>query len=180
MNTTTTSSVRPRRRAEVAKTAASLLRAASPFPSSVRGISALSQGTRGLTTLAPSPERRKKSGAPARCTALLAASRSQRSDDFAIFPFGKGFHRLSGNVAQRSRGQHEFRARLIIGKFRDDHSVILSHGQVPGVNLSSRSLCSLLGSVEPRRALLDFCSSLLGVADQRNEVRHTAFLLIRD
>src|SRR4029077_18239787 len=57
---------------------------------------------------------------------------------------------------------------------------VSSHGQVPGVNLSSRFLCSLLGSVEPRRAFLDFCGSLLGVADQRNEVRHTAFLLIRD
>jgi hypothetical protein len=122
----------------------------------------------------------KKTVLPSGCTALLAASRLQRSDDFAIFPFAKGFHGLSGHVAQRPRGQHEFRARLIIGKFRDDDGVVLSHRQVPGVNLSSRFLCSLLGSIEPRRAFLDFCGSLLGVADQRNEVRHTAFLLIRD
>src|SRR5713101_7236417 len=112
-----------------------------------------------------SSESRKKAVLPPGCTALLAATPSQRSEDFAILPFGKGFHGLGGHVAQRSRGQHEFRAGLIIGKFRDDHRVVLSHGQVPGMNLSSRFLCSLLGS-------------LLGVADQRNEVRHTAFLLI--
>src|SRR5229473_2570358 len=97
-----------------------------------------------------SSESRKKAVLPPGCTALLAASRSQRSDDFAIFPFGKGFHGLGGHVAQRSRGQHEFRTRLIIGKFRDDHGVVLSHGRVPGVNLPSRFLCSLLGSVESR------------------------------
>lgn len=32
---------------------------------------------------------------------------------------------------------HEFRARLIVGKLRNDHSIVFSHGQVPGVNLSA-------------------------------------------
>src|ERR1700732_577485 len=87
---------------------------------------------------------------------------------------------LATFAPQLCRGQHEFRARLIIGKFRDDDGVVLSHGQVPGMNLSSRFLCSLLSSVEPCRAFLDFCGPLLGVADQRNEVRHTAYLLVKD
>jgi hypothetical protein len=61
----------------------------------------------------------------------------KRIDDFAVFSFGKGFQGLGGHVAYRSRGQHEFRARFIVRKLRNNHGVVLSHGQVPGVDLSA-------------------------------------------
>ena len=67
---------------------------------------------------------------------------------------------------------------FIIGKFRDQHTVVLSEGQVEAVNLSSRLLRGFLGSVESFWTFLDFGYSLLGVTEQCHKVRHTRFLLM--
>jgi hypothetical protein len=93
----------------------------------------------------------------------------ERTNEFAVFSFGKGFHGLGSHVAHTSRGQHEFRARIIGGKLGDNHGVILSHGQVKGEDLPSGFLGGFLRPVQPRRAFLNFRSALLRIDFERIE-----------
>src|ERR1035437_1695352 len=99
-------------------------------------------------------------------------SSGQRANNLAVLSFAEGLQGVSGHVAQRSRRQHESCRRLVSGKLRDQHSVVLSHGQVPGGYLSSCGFGGLLGSVEPLRAFLDFGSALRRVAEQGHVVWH--------
>src|SRR5438876_9423086 len=59
----------------------------------------------------------------------------------------------------------EFRARLIVGKLRDNYGIVLSHGQIPRVDLSADCLGGFLRRVQMRRTFLNFSSALLRVPD---------------
>src|SRR5271166_6574240 len=96
----------------------------------------------------------------------------QRGDDLAVLVFAEGLQRLCGHVAQRAHREHEFCANVIAGELGDEHGIVLSHGQIPGVNLASHGLGGFAGSVESRGAVFDLGDSLRRVTQQSYVVWH--------
>src|SRR5215472_14250418 len=88
---------------------------------------------------------------------LAAPTSRQPADDVAILAFGECPESFGGHIAQCPDRQGELRNSFVIGKLRDYHSVVLSHGQVPGVNFSSRLFGGSLRGFESCWTFFNLC-----------------------
>src|SRR5262249_47219850 len=79
---------------------------------------------------------------------------SKGTANLAKLCFGKRLQCLGRNVSKSSRGQSELRTGFISGKFRDQNCVIVSHRQVPSVNLSTFFFRCFPGGIKSRWAVL--------------------------
>jgi len=87
---------------------------------------------------------------------------------FSVLSFGKGSKSLGTSVALRTPAQGGPCGSFIIREFRDHHGIILPHGQVEADQLSASRGKVLLGSIEPRRTILDALDTFLREPVQQN------------
>ena len=92
----------------------------------------------------------------------------QTSNNFSVLSFGEGSKSFGASVALRTPAQGSPRSSFIIRQFGDRHGIILAHSQVEADELSASRGKVLLGSIEPRRTILDALDTFLREPVQQN------------